>query len=186
MGIEKYLYKPYESIYKSLFEKEESRLRNELSSDVNIDHIGSSSVPNLGGKGLIDIYITSQESKLKEIALILQEKLNYNLKEDNSDKERLFFLRHQTDNNGVERTYHLHLSNENNQNYKETISFRDFLISHPKEAKKYADIKKEASNKAVKSSSYQETKKIYQQTKKPIIEEMIKKSLVWKNKNNRM
>ena len=162
-----------------LFKSEASRLKGKLGINVRIDHFGSSAVPNLGGKGIIDIFITTKKDKITLISKILQEKLGYDFRPDGGDEQRLFFWRCQKDNNDIQRTYHVHLTDAENQNYKQTIALRDYLRAHPQDAKRYDDVKKQASELAMKSNDYEEQKKIYQKSKSNLIEELNHKSLNW-------
>jgi GrpB-like predicted nucleotidyltransferase (UPF0157 family) len=47
---DKYFFRPYNPIFPKLFENEKIRLRKALGKTVQIDHIGSTAVPGLGGK----------------------------------------------------------------------------------------------------------------------------------------
>jgi GrpB-like predicted nucleotidyltransferase (UPF0157 family) len=49
--------KPYNSFYSELFTREKIKLASSLGDTVHIEHIGSTAVANLGGKGIIDIMI---------------------------------------------------------------------------------------------------------------------------------
>ena len=53
----KYVFKKYSSIFPDLFNKEKDRIELHLKTDLAIEHIGSTAVCNLGGKGIIDIAI---------------------------------------------------------------------------------------------------------------------------------
>lgn len=60
----KYVFKPYNPVFSKLFETEKKRLSNYLTGLFRIEHVGSTAVPGLGGKGIIDIYIVVPENKL--------------------------------------------------------------------------------------------------------------------------
>jgi len=179
MDPQKYSYKPYENIYPALFKSEESRLKSELGTDIKIDHFGSSAVPDLGGKGIIDIFITAEKDKVESTSKILQEKLGYDFRPAGGDERRLFFRRYQKDDNDIQRTYHIHLTDTENPNYKQSIALRDYLRLNPMEAKRYDNVKRQASELAMKSNDYEEQKKTYQKSKSSLLEELNQKSLSW-------
>lgn len=55
----KYVYKPYNELFSKLFLEEKRRLLNILKEECfDVKHIGSTAIPGLGGKGIIDIGIT--------------------------------------------------------------------------------------------------------------------------------
>jgi hypothetical protein len=49
----KYTYKPYSNIFPSLFQKEKKRISSSFNIALAIEHVGSTSIPGLGGKGII-------------------------------------------------------------------------------------------------------------------------------------
>lgn len=73
----KYVYKPYSSVYPALFEKEKQRLAASLKV-LAIEHIGSTSVPMLGGKGIIDIAVAI-DWRHKDATKTILEELGYQL-----------------------------------------------------------------------------------------------------------
>ncbi len=56
-GSKKYVFKPYNQKFSELFEKEKERIISCLKKRLSIEHVGSTAVPDLGGKGIIDIAI---------------------------------------------------------------------------------------------------------------------------------
>ncbi|MCL4366030.1 GrpB family protein [Patescibacteria group bacterium] len=76
--MKKYVFRPYDINFPKLFEKERERIRKVLGKSDLIEHIGSTAVPSLGGKGIIDICIATDKKNLKVISKKLQ-KLVMNL-----------------------------------------------------------------------------------------------------------
>ncbi|MBS4168988.1 GrpB family protein [Parachlamydia sp. AcF125] len=53
---QKYVYKPNSDLFPGIFLKEKLRILNVLNNEcLDIEHIGSTAIPGLGGKGIIDI-----------------------------------------------------------------------------------------------------------------------------------
>jgi GrpB-like predicted nucleotidyltransferase (UPF0157 family) len=166
-----YFFLPYNSLFPKLFEKEKSCLHQMLDKDAIIEHFGSTAVPGLGGKGVIDIYLLVSKSKIKNTSKILQSK-GYIFKPNAGDKNRWF---HQIDKKfrNKEYHYHIHLSFIGNKNFQECIAFRDYLRIHPKATKKYAKIKQVALKKLKNVTDKKELKRIYLETKGAVVQEII-------------
>ena len=60
-----YKFIPYDSVYPGLFEKEKVFLKKILSNKIIVEHFGSTAVPGLGGKGVIDIYLLVAKELMK-------------------------------------------------------------------------------------------------------------------------
>jgi len=97
-----YSFLPYDPIFKELFNKEKSYLQKILDDDLVIEHFGSTSVPGLGGKGVIDIYILAPKDKVKSVSNKLQEN-GYLFKDFFKDSDHLF---HQIDKEYGNKKYH--------------------------------------------------------------------------------
>lgn len=164
--MDKYVFKPYDSIFPKLFSKEKNRLKKFLGRGILIEHVGSTAVTGLGGKGIIDIVITAPDKNdLLNVSSQLIE-AGYYHDPDDGTKERLFHGRVVSD----DRRYHIHLTFKESKDWKDMIDFRDYLRVHPEDLKKYAEIKKcaaEISN---------EDREVYMKTKEPAILEIIKKA----------
>lgn len=166
-----YSFLPYNSIFPELFKKEKSYLQRILGNNITIEHFGSTSVPGLGGKGVIDIYILTSKDKIKSTSDILQ-KNGYVFSDFFKDDDHLLHQINKLENN-KKYHYHIHLSSLGNNNFKDCIIFRDYLRTHPEAVKKYTQLKKIALNKIKDITDKKEVIKIYLDTKKPIIEEII-------------
>ena len=168
--MKKYVFKYYDPAFTKLFEVEKNRIRKLLGQNDLIEHIGSTAVPGLGGKGIVDICIATNKNNLKDVSKKLQE-IGYEFGLNGGTKERLFHKISLKDKNNRIRTYHVHVTFKKSKEWTSVIMFRDHLLVHPEEAEKYAEIKKTAAKKA------NEDREVYMQVKSPLIEEIIKKAL---------
>lgn len=66
--MKKYEFKPYNPAFSKYFEEEKKRLSKYLSGDYQIEHIGSTAVPGLGGKGIIDIMIAVSKEQMENFS----------------------------------------------------------------------------------------------------------------------
>ncbi|MBU0998044.1 GrpB family protein [Patescibacteria group bacterium] len=168
---------PYSPLFPIIFEKEKKKILKQIR-NATIEHIGSTSIPNLSGKGYIDLIISVPKEKMKTAKNSLETKLGYEYKKDISIKgERLFFRKVALSEYSKETFYHLHLTHLNSNSFKQAVSFREFLKKNPKYIKRYSKIKKKASKEAQKTKNRKEAKKIYKKIKDPLIKEILYKSL---------
>ena len=169
----KYVFKEYAPIYKVLFRNEKKHLRNFLKKE-KIEHVGSTAVPGLGGKGIIDILVGVDEKykkeKFKDKKFLnekeLLKKAGYDFRPNASSEERLFFRK--TMNKQV---YHLHLTIHDEIDWLKMAAFRDYFLENPDEIKEYEKIKQ----KAVKFAN--ENGEKYRKYKRKYIDKLTKTAL---------
>lgn len=164
--MKKYVFKSYHELFPQLFLQEKQRILKDFSLSAEMEHIGSSAVPNLGGKGIIDIGIGASKEDFSNISQHLQN-LGYAFKPEFSTEERWFFKIYLPDPIEEIRTYHVHLANKEGQEWKNLIKFRDYLREHPEAAKEYEEIKKQAVKQADGDGS------IYRDVKKPLFRRIL-------------
>ena len=128
--------------WKSLFQLEVSLIKRVLNNNLitRIEHFGSTAVPRLAAKPIIDILIgVNSLAEAKQIAVTPLESLGYAYWIDNPNPERMFFVKGLPPNSP--RTHHIHIV-EPNSILWERLLFRDYLRQHPDEAKRYAQLKR--------------------------------------------
>ncbi len=161
----KYVFKPYSSIFPELFNKEKSRITPHLNKALAIEHIGSTSICNLGGKGIIDIAIAVNKEDMDATSNQLQH-LGYEFRPAFSTPDRFYFIIHLPDPEEGNRRYHVHLTYPESSDWKGFISFRDYLRAHPEEVQEYAEMKKQAACEANQEGS------LYRKIKEPIFQKI--------------
>lgn len=137
--MKKYVFKPYSKTFPALFQKEKERISAGIQTDAVIEHMGSTAVPNLGGKGIIDIAIAVKKEDLITVTKQLQH-LGYEFRPTFSTPDRLYFVIYLPDLEEGTRRYHVHLTYPENREWKEFLVFRDHLRSHPEAMQEYAKI----------------------------------------------
>ena len=173
---DKYFFRPYNPIFPKLFESEKVRLQRILGECAQIDHIGSTAVLGLGGKGVIDISVVAPKKDWSKISKMLEgARYEYKKKDTGREKERLFFMTNLPDNELGTRLYHIHLSYPESPEFKKEIGFRDYLRIHPKDVKRYAETKKLAAENAQKFKTKDEMRDVYGKTKEDFIKQVLKK-----------
>lgn len=113
-----------------------------LPTDATVEHIGSTSVPGLPAKPIIDLLVTTADpaSVLADGSGVFSLGYTYNPKYFADDPDHIFFKR---DTGGV-RTEHLHVFHVRSPAPQADRDFRDYLIAHPEAARRYAEAKRAA------------------------------------------
>ncbi len=141
MKYNKYVFRKYNSKSIKFFQKEEKKLKRILPKNCKIEHVGSTSIEYLGGKGIMDILIGVPGKNQSKIKNILEEN-NYKSQKVRGRKDKCSFER----DYGffIKRRIHVHLTFLDSMTWKEYTLIRDYLRKNPDMAKKYQDLKKEA------------------------------------------
>ncbi len=166
----KYSYRPYREEFPQIYEQEKELIQRNIKGDFQIEHVGSTAIPGLGGKSIIDIMIGTKKDKMKDIVK-QAEKLGYDYIPQASYPNRLFLHKPYPADFDKETAYHLHVANIESDDWKNTITFRDYLKTHHEDLEKYAQIKQQAANTA------NEDKETYMRIKEGVIKEILKKAV---------
>ena len=163
--MKKYVFKPYSKTFPELFVKEKFRILSHISIPLIIEHIGSTAIPNLGGKGIIDIAIAVNKQDMESVSKQLQY-LGYEFRPSYSSSDRFYFIIYLPDLEEETRRYHIHLTYPENNEWKEFVGFRDYLRGHPEAILEYAEIKKQAAFEANQDGEQ------YRKLKEPIFKKV--------------
>ncbi len=163
--MKKYVFKPYSPIFPELFQKEKNRIAPHLQHVFAIEHVGSTAVPGLGGKGIIDLAIAVKKEDLETASQELQT-LGYEFRPTFSTPDRLYFIHELPDPEEDKRRYHVHLTYPESSDWKGLISFRDYLRTHPETVQEYAELKKQAALEADQKGD------LYRKIKEPIFKKI--------------
>lgn len=112
-----------------------------LSKIIDIQHVGSTAIPGMAAKPIIDIQMAVHSlDEIKVIAIPALQKLGYEYWYENPDPERMFFAKGMPPF-GEKRTHHIHIVEPTSKHWNGKINFRDYLIAHPETAKEYQALK---------------------------------------------
>ena len=145
--MKKYVFKPYSPIFPELFCKEKERIAALVKTAMAIEHVGSTAIPDLGGKGIIDIAIAVHKSDM-DLATRQLQNLGYEYRPKFSTSDRAYLIIDLPDPEEGTRRYHVHLTYLESREWKELVDFRDYLKTHPDAAREYAEMKKQAALEA--------------------------------------
>lgn len=160
----------YRKEWTELFEDEKKMLEEVFSpAETEIYHIGSTSVPGLSAKPIIDILLAADS--LEEIEKVTPAIVaaGYEAKGENGIPRRRYF---QKSENGI-RKVHLHSYEKGSPELHRHLVFRDYLRAHPDEAKRYAEVKERAAGK------HEFDIESYIEEKAPLVKELEQKALQW-------
>lgn len=157
---------PYNPKWKELFETEKQLLLKTFGSIIiSIEHIGSTAVPGMASKPIIDIDIGIESL---EIAQSMEEefkKLGYERRQTQEEnKWEELYVKGPEEN----RTHYLHMMTYNCVHWKNDILFRNYLRNNPSRAKEYSDLKQKL------ASTYADNRAKYTQSKKDFIDETLR------------
>ena len=128
----------YDSAWPVAFEREEARLRAALGEvAVRVDHVGSTAVPGLMAKAIIDIQVSVPSVADVEAYRVPLEGLGYAFQPDPRFPTYPFF-RYPAEG---PRRHHLHVAEAGSAEEQEHLVFRDRLRSDPVIASLYRDLK---------------------------------------------
>jgi NAD-dependent deacetylase len=148
----------YEPAWPDRYEEEAARIREALGPGVEeTEHIGSTAVPGLAAKPVIDISVGLDRLELSPEQVVAMERLGYEYLGDNGLPGRLFFRR----NEAGRRTHHVHVVEHGGEHWHRHRALRDYLRAHPEEAERYAAEKRRLAAEATTHGEYWERKQPY-------------------------
>jgi GrpB-like predicted nucleotidyltransferase (UPF0157 family) len=163
--VEKYHFRRYDPIYKTFFRIEKKRLARSLDPGVKVEHVGSTAVSGLGGKGILDILIGTGDSGIGATKDRLQ-RLGYEFRQKASTEKRLFLRMDYKYELGIRRV-HVHVTKLNGKDWKEMVSFRNHLLENKDAIAEYSKVKRHAV-KVAKGDG-----KIYRKQKEEFIRKIV-------------
>jgi GrpB-like predicted nucleotidyltransferase (UPF0157 family) len=132
----------YDPQWPLLFEQEKTRILDVLRGfDIVVEHVGSTSVPGLAAKAIIDLLLVVSNSEEAVRAITPLVSLEYECRGEAGIPGRIFFRK------GVPRTHHLHLYARGHSEIKRHLLFRDYLRANPEAARAYAELKRALAEK---------------------------------------
>ena len=154
----------YDPQWPQLFEALRSRLSsvlNELA--ISIQHVGSTAVPGLAAKPIIDIDVLLRSSTDLPVVIRKLAELGYEHKGDLGVAGREAF---RAKSAAVE--HHLYVCWPGSREFDRHVTFRNYLRSHPAEANAYALLKRELASK------FGDDREEYTQAKSEFVERILR------------
>jgi GrpB-like predicted nucleotidyltransferase (UPF0157 family) len=149
----------YDPAWAELFATEHALLAEAFGGYASaIEHIGSTAVPGLAAKPIIDIAV-----ELYDIDDLLRlvpavEALGYAYRGDGRHPGRHFFRKPPESEGFLGRTHNLHIHGFGHDDFIEVIAFRDHLRAHPARAAEYAALKRTLAASGLEGNDYTDAK----------------------------
>jgi GrpB-like predicted nucleotidyltransferase (UPF0157 family) len=154
------------------FRKERSRIIKTCGlAVVSVEHVGSTSVPGLAAKPIIDIAVGVKRLKDAKMLIKPLRKIGFNFYRISRYE---IFLAKGPD---TLRTHYIHVVRYKGAKWKIDIGIRNYLRKHPKEVAKYAKLKRELAN------MYANDRYTYTAKKDAFIKSLIARVKAWETHN---
>ena len=163
---------PHNPHWAEMFAYEQQAIREGVDASIPlvIEHFGSTAIPDLPAKPIIDILVGASSQHWKAIieALKGQEYIHW---ETNPHPDREFLVKGMPPF-GVRRTHHVHIC-EIGGSLWEQLLFRDYLREHPEDRKAYASLKEHL------AAAFPEDREAYTRGKDKMVAQIMNRARTW-------
>lgn len=141
---------------------------------VALHHIGSTSIPNIYAKPIIDMLMEVRQIERVDAYNRVMQQLGYLPQGEGGIPGRRFFIKGSEDH----RTHHLHVYAAGHPEIIRHLAFRDYLQAHPQQAQAYSALKRELAQRFPYDIDG------YIAGKEPFIEKIIEQAYLWLENNH--
>lgn len=142
-----------------LFEAEKGRISGIFDGRVvGIEHIGSTSVPDLCAKPIVDVLVGLRELEISDDDVEAMQALGYRYLGEHGLSGRLFFRKEP-------RTHHVHVVAHGGEHWERQLTFRDALRTDAEERRRYDEFKRRLAAEG-------HPREVYTELKTPFIREV--------------
>ncbi|MCG1008845.1 GrpB family protein [Salinicoccus sp. ID82-1] len=167
----------YRKSWEDDFNREAKKIQAVFAEELlDIHHIGSTAIPEMVAKPIIDILVEVQNVQHVDSYNTMMTKLGYTVKGENGIAGRRFFVKHINSS----RTHHVHIYQSGKSEVSRHLAFRDYLVENPQEAAKYKRLKKELSVQQVFNVEE------YQKMKSSLVNELAESAINWASQNKKV
>ena len=162
----------YDPRWPVLFDEEAKRLRAVLDPSLilGLEHFGSTAVPGLSAKPIIDILIAVRSLTDAQASFVKTlRNLDYVYWAENPKQDRMFFVKGMPPF-GSGRSHHVHVTEPKGEMWQR-LAFRDYLRAHPEEAATYEQLKRRL------ATEHQMDREAYTNAKAAYIESVMQKAI---------
>jgi GrpB-like predicted nucleotidyltransferase (UPF0157 family) len=162
----------YDPRWPVLFDEEAKRLRAVLDPSLilGLEHFGSTAVPDLSAKPIIDILIAVRSLTDAQASFVeALRNLDYVYWAENPKQDRMFFVKGMPPF-GSRRSHHVHVTEPHGEMWQR-LAFRDYLRAHPEEAATYQRLKRRL------AAEHQTDREAYTVAKSAYVESVMRKAM---------
>ena len=153
----------YDPRWATLFLEESARLQPLLPQGVKLEHIGSTAVPGLAAKPVLDILAGYESVAALPACIEVLVAAGYRHRGEQGIPGREFFRK------GEPRAYHIHLAERGGGFWTEHLTFRDALRAQPALRDAYSRLKRDLAER------YPNDREAYIEGKGPFVHEVLRR-----------
>lgn len=168
----------YDAKWPAAFDAEATALRDIFGARaLVIEHIGSTAVPGLDAKPIIDVLVVIDSTDDVSIFSPAMEALGYRVRGECLEAEipgtpgRFYFSK----DHGDVRTHQVHVCRVGHPQVPDLLAFRDYLRTHPEIARAYETVKRQA------AATHRDTITGYMRQKAAFMTDTIRAARHWTN-----
>jgi GrpB-like predicted nucleotidyltransferase (UPF0157 family) len=163
---------PHNPQWRVAFEAEARQVATALGETVvAIHHIGSTAIPNIYAKPVVDLLVEVKEITDVDGRSSAMESLGYEALGEFGIPGRRYFRK---DNQDGIRTHHIHAFEAGSAEVERHLAFRDYMIAHPGAAQKYSELKRTLAR------DHPQSIEGYMAGKDGFIKEMERRAIQWR------
>jgi uncharacterized protein len=160
----------YHPEWHSLYQREAEQILHALQPELlAIHHIGSTSIPGIFAKPIIDILVEVRQIERVDIYNEAMSALGYEARGEYGLPGRRYFCKR----TGEVHTHHVHIYQRGHPDIPRHLAFRDYLRAHPAQAQRYSQLKQEL------AALHPADVDAYQDGKSGLIQELEQNALDW-------
>jgi GrpB-like predicted nucleotidyltransferase (UPF0157 family) len=153
---------PYDPSWPIRFEEERRHLRECLPTDLvgRIEHFGSSAVPGLAAKPVIDMLVevvSLDETRGRIVPILVAQGYDYFWRPTHGDDTPPWYAWFIKRDGAGTRTHHIHMVEPHSEHW-DRLLFRDYLIARPALARRYGEFKQELARTSNERVAYAQAK----------------------------
>ena len=168
MGADSVIVEDYNPQWPQMYEQEKACIQDAIGEYlIDIQHVGSTSIPGLSAKPIIDIMAVIRNISLVEQCVQPLEALDYLYQGELGIPGRHYF-RKPIDISHTDRTFHLHMVEKGHDQWAMYQLFREYMLLHPESVREYDTLKRELATK------HGSDRAVYTNAKAPFIESIIR------------
>ena len=143
----------YDPAWPRTFQSAKAQVLQAVAPEIQtVHHVGSTSVPGLAAKPIIDILVGVHDWNAARVTIAPLQRIGWEFRGPRGIPRRHYFVIRLPDGS---RTHHLHMLELTSTPYADMLAFRNHLRTHPTTATQYATLKRRL---AADPGAYQQAK----------------------------
>ncbi|HET6384532.1 MAG TPA: GrpB family protein [Armatimonadota bacterium] len=163
----------HEPLWTARYQEEKARISERIGGMlVDIQHVGSTAVPGLAAKPIIDIAIALD--RLEQVSALVDplKDLGYEFMSEIKIPGEFFFKKNSSD-------FHVHVLERNSADWMNYLFFRDYLRANPEVAQQYIDLKRDL------AARHHDDRPSYTRGKADFIRQVLSDARAWHERRSR-